>query len=272
MIKRKTYLFALIAGLTAFCLNGPVVAQTSSLVIDTEPNYVGVALGIAPDHPGSDDYQFVAGPFGRYTFKGERYVELIATQLSANLIDHPILRLGPAANLRFGRDDVDDPVVDQLTDVDTTLEIGLTGGIEIDNASEPRNRIRFAADFLYDVGDGHDGYVFNMGLRYWRPVSNPIDLGFGIGASYASGDFMSSFFSVTGDDASRSGLQAFNADEGFKDVTAFLALVYHLNPNWHVATGLRYQHYVSAAADSPIVETRGSENQFIAGIGVAYSW
>ncbi len=83
---------------------------------------------------------------------------------------------------------------------------------------------------------------------------------------------MSSFFDVTSADAARSGLQAFDADDGFKDVTAFLALVYHFNPNWHVATGLRFQRLVSDAADSPIVDTRGSANQFVAGIGLAYSW
>lgn len=148
----------------------------------------------------------------------------------------------------------------------------MTGGVEIANETEPRNRFRVAADFLYDVGGGHDGYVFNMGLRYWMPVSQPIDIGLGVGASYASGDFMSSFFDVTSADAARSGLQVFNADAGFKDVTAFLAMVYHLNPTWHVATGLRYQRLVSDAADSPIVDTRGSANQFIAGIGLAYSW
>ena len=67
--------------------------------------------------------------------------------------------------------------------MDTTHEIGLTGGVEIANEIDPRTRFRFAADFLYDAGGGHDGYAFNLRLRYWTPLSKPIDLGLGVGAS-----------------------------------------------------------------------------------------
>ena len=45
--------------------------------------------------------------------------------LTANLINHPNLQLGPALRLRFGRKDVEDDVVDRMADIDPTLEAGV---------------------------------------------------------------------------------------------------------------------------------------------------
>jgi outer membrane protein len=262
--------FAMAVAVFGFCQGA--AAQTSGIVIDTQPNYVAVGLGVAPDYPGSDDFHFVAGPTGRVTFANERYVELVATQLSGNLINHPYYRLGPAINYRFGRDDVDDTVVDRMAEVDDSIEIGLTGGIEVTNGKNPRYRFRVAADFLHDVSGGHEGYVANLAARYWRPVGKPIDLGFGLGATYASGNFNSAFFDVTGADSGRSGLRVFDADGGLKDINALVALVFHFSPTWHLAAGFRYQRLLSDAADSPVVDQQGDPNQLITGIGVAYSW
>ena len=104
-------------------------AQNSPFVIDNQPNYFSLAAGVAPDYVGSDDFKFVAGPAGRLGLGKKRYVELVATQLSSNLINHEYWRLGPAANFRFGRNDVDDAVVDRMTDIDGAFELGLAGGV-----------------------------------------------------------------------------------------------------------------------------------------------
>ena len=50
-------------------------AQQSPFVIDNVPNIVGVVVGVAPDHWGSDDSQGVGAPFFRWTLEGqERYL------------------------------------------------------------------------------------------------------------------------------------------------------------------------------------------------------
>ena len=64
------------------------------------------------------------------------------------------MRLGPAGNYRFGRDNVDDPVVDKMGTIDNTVELGVVGGVEfIDNAN-PRKRFIALAEFLHDVAGG----------------------------------------------------------------------------------------------------------------------
>jgi outer membrane protein len=246
--------------------------QNTPFVIDTQPNYFAVAGGAAPDYVGSNDYKFVAGAAGRLTFGNHRYVELVATQLSGNLIDHEYWRLGPALNFRFGRNDVDDPVVDRMTDIDGAFELGLAGGAELTNGVNRRYRFRVNADLLFDVSGEHEGFVANLAMRYWIPMGKAFDLGLGVGTSYASENFNETYFGVNATNSSLSGLSTFNAGSGIKDVNGLLALVMHLNPKWHIAAGLRYQKLLSDAADSPVVDVRGSDDQYIAGIGFAYAW
>ncbi len=247
-------------------------AQNTPFVIDNQPNYFAVAVGVAPDYVGSNDYKFVAGPAGRLSFGKHRYVELVATQFTGNLINHEYWRLGPAVNFRFGRNDVDDAIVDRMTDIDGAFEIGLAGGIELTNGANPRYRFRVNGDLLYDVSGEHEGFVANLAMRYWLPMGKAFDLGLGIGTSYASEDFNNTYFGVNATDSGLSGLSVFSAGGGIKDVNGLLALVMHLSPKWHIAAGLRYIKLVSDAADSPVVKVRGSDDQLIAGIGIAYAW
>lgn len=247
-------------------------AQNAPFVIDNQPNYFSLAVGVAPDYVGSDDVRAVGGPTGRLGFGKHRYVELVATQLSSNLINHEYWRLGPTINYRFGRDDVDDAVVDLMTDVEGAFEAGISGGIEMTNGVNPRYKFRLSADFLYDVSDEHGGFVANVAARYWIPLGRAFDLGIGAGTSYASEDFNSTYFDVNATDSGLSGLRTFSADGGVKDVTGLIAIVMHFSPKWHIAAGLRYQRLLGDAADSPVVADRGSENQIIAGMGLAYAW
>ena len=41
-------------------------AQNTPFVIDNQPSYFAVAIGVTPDYVGSDDYQFVANLAMRY--------------------------------------------------------------------------------------------------------------------------------------------------------------------------------------------------------------
>ena len=99
-----------------------------------------------------------------------------------------------------------------------------------------------------------------------------IDVSLGAAVCYANSNYMKTFFSVTSHDARRSDLDTYHADGGIKDFRITPGLVVHLSPHWHVAAGLQYRRLVGDAEDSPVVDDRGSEDQWIGGIGVAYSW
>ena len=249
------------------------VGVDSPIAIDNVPNIVGVAGGMAPDYQGSRDYRFVGAPFFKFTFWGERYAQLLATELTVNVINHPVLRFGPSLNYRPGRsDDVDDPVVAKMKNIDDTAEAGAFIGAQFIDKSDPRHRFSATVDFLHDVGDVYNGYNITLSARYWYPFSLPIDLTIGVSTTYADDKYMETYFGVTQGDSARSGLPVFSASGGIRDVTVSPGLVYHLSKSWHVGAGLRYQRLLSDAQDSPVVKDRGSADQWIYGLAVGYSW
>ncbi len=245
----------------------------SPVAIENIPNVVGLGVGMIPDYLGSDNYTVAAAPFFRWTLAGsERYLQLIATELSFNVLNHPNFILAPVLNYRPGRDDVDDDRVDKMRDIDDTADVGISAGYVWKNKSNPRHRFVTSLTFYGDAGDVYRGWLVQGGARYWYPVSKPIDLQIGVGATYGNSQYMDTYFGVDSRDSARSGLKKFEAGEGFRDVNAQLAAVFHFSMNWHVAAGVKYFALVSDASDSPIVDKRGDSNQFVYGLGVAYSW
>ena len=249
-------------------------AQESPFVINNVPNVVGASVGIIPDYQGSNDYMFGGAPFFRLTYgKSEWYLMLKGVELSANVLNHPWLRLGPVVNYRFGRDDnIEDDVVKKMEEIDDTVEAGLFAGVEFVEGDNPRQRFISSIQFLGDVGNEHGGYTAALVARYWYPVHKAVDVSLGVGGTYADDHYMSTYFGVDQRDADKTGLSVFDAESGVKDVNLSPAVVVHLSMNWHLAVGAKYFRLLDDAQDSPVVDDRGERDQWIAGLGVAYSW
>ena len=77
---------------------------------------------------------------------------------------------------------------------------------------------------------------------------------------------MSSYFGVSAGDAAQSGLDQFDADEGFKDVALSVSYTYAFGERWSVTGVSRYARLLDDAEDSPVVDDRGDANQFLAGL------
>lgn len=249
--------------------------QSLDLVIEAPGvrNFIGGAVGAAPDYLGSDDYTVAIAPTGKFYWNSsERYIRLLATELSVNVIDSRTWSFGPLLNYRLGRKDVDDSAVDRMEEIDNTVELGVFGGWSWIGSGDPRQRLNVSLQFQHDIGDTHEGYVITPGIRYWHPVTRALTVSLGGSATYGSEDYMSTYFSVTNLDSTRSGLRQFSADSGLRDVRIAPMAVYSLSDKWHVAGGLIYSRLLGDAEDSPVVEDRGSENQFFGGIGVVYAW
>ena len=98
--------YATIVLLFGLLIASPALAQDSTIAVDTVPNFIGVGIAAVPDYLGSDDYGIAIGLTGRLGLGGERFIQLSGPLLTANLINHPNLQLGPALRFRRGRDDV----------------------------------------------------------------------------------------------------------------------------------------------------------------------
>ncbi len=127
-------------------------------------------------------------------------------------------------------------------------------------------------EVLYDVGGEHDGYLISGSVRYYQPVARPLTLSIGAALTYGSGDYMDTYFGVNSGNVGSSGLSAFNADGGLRDVSVPLMAIFSFSENWHVSGGVVYTRLLGDAADSPVFDQRGSRYQLYAGVGIAYAW
>ena len=83
---------------------------------------------------------------------------------------------------------------------------------------------------------------------------------------------MGSYFSVDAANAAASGLDQFNANEGFKDVSFGGAVNYRFLERWSVAFLGTYARLLNDAKDSPIVDDAGDANQFFGGALINYQF
>lgn len=249
-------------------------ADLLDLDLENVPTVLGVAVGTFPDYRGSDDYTFGVAPMFRYTFNGqERYIQLLANELTINILDNDMVRFGPLANYHFGRtDDVDDPYVSKMKEIDDTVELGAFADIVWTLSKDRRHRFIVGAKLYQDVGNESDGFRANVGARYWLPVAKPFDFNASIGAIYQNNDYANHYFGVNADNVGTSGLPFFVADGGVNEYYMVLGGIFYLNKNWLVSAGVRGSVLSGDPADSPIVDQRGDSTQWIGGIGVGYAF
>jgi outer membrane protein len=255
-------------------LQGSVFAAADFVVpLEFEvPDVVGLSVGVVPDYEGSDDYMFGALPALNLQFEN-RHIRLLGSYVEVNILNHDALQLGPIARYRFGRDnDIEDEVIKEIHEVDDSFEVGAFAGFLIRDKQNPRIRYGASLSYLQDVSDGHDGFTIQASARAWYPASKAIDLGIAGGGTYASDDYMSAYFDVTGADFISSGLPVYDAEEGLKDVYVQPMMMVHLSKSWHLGAGVRIKVFRADARYSPVVDDRGSDTQVIAGVGVAYAW
>lgn len=225
---------------------------------------VGLGAAAVPDYEGSEDMTVVPIPLVKLIDPSGWYVELLGNTLRANLVPSATWRLGPMARYRAKRDDVDNSKVDKLESVDAAFEVGGFVGFRYGGWS-------LQVDAATDVANGHEGFLVGATGGYtWQPDRWRIKLsGF---TTYASEDYMSAYFGVNAADAARSGLKTYDADAGFKDVGATLVTSYRFTQRWGVTGAVRYAVLIGDAADSPLVEDEGDENQVLVGALVSYTF
>jgi len=246
-----------------------------SLELELEvPTVIGLAMGAMPDYRGSDDYTLGVAPIFRYTFHGqERFVQLLANELTVNLLNDKMFRFGPLVNYHFGRtDDVDDEQVSRMTEIDDTVEAGAFVDIVWADAKDKRERFILGAKLFQDVGDESDGLRANISARYWHPVSKPLDLGITAGAFYQDDDYANHYFGVNAENVGSSALPFFTANGGVNEYYVVVGGIFYLDQHWLMTAGVRGSVIAGDPADSPLVDQRGDSTQWMGGMGVGYAF
>lgn len=234
---------------------------------------LGLGAGIAPDYEGSSNYQGVPIPLFR-AGKRYQYGQLFGTHITSNLLDSPNWRIGPSVNHRKGYGDASNNRVDKLHNRGVSNEVGVKGGydFQVTQVPFPNTVLSFAAEALYDVTSGHDGWLVTPEVSYGGPFNENWNFRLGGKVTYASGNYMSHYFSINSADAARSGLDNYDADAGVKDAAVNVAIGYNFTKNWGITGVAELKQMLGDAQDSPVVKDAGSSVNGFGGVIVSYTW
>lgn len=252
-----------------------VIAAAPAQATDTAPleqglSYmVGLGLGFVPDYEGSNNM----GPVPLWNLRvgnlyhSKTYAALRGTQFESNLLPHDHWRLGLVGRYLFDYENVDDSQVKRLRGPEEALMVGFTFGYDF--ANRPRETTAIEVENLYDALNGNGGTITPK-LRLERPASDRVTLGATLSATWASDDYMSNRFGISAEDAGRSALRRYEAGAGFKDAALNLTATYALTKSWSVIAFGGYRRMLGDAADSPVVDERGSRNNGMLGTMINY--
>lgn len=237
---------------------------------DGATGYWVVTLGgygaIEPDFPGSKDYGFVFRPIIDVHRAGEpEHLTLPNDAWSIALIDKGYFRAGLAGDLLNPRDHSDNNALRGLRDINYSLELGAFA----EYWPVPFFRTRLE---LLQAVTGNDGFIANLEADYVYRPDFRWQFTLGPRLEIANTQFESTYFSVNSIESARSGLPEFHASGGLHSAGLEATARYNVSDRFSIRAFAEWQRLLGDAADSPIVQLRGSEDQFEFGVGAAYTF
>lgn len=234
---------------------------------------LGAAGFLTPDYEGSDHYEVKPIPDVEITYDNRFF--LSRQGVGADILSSNGLTLGAAIAYEGARKSRKAAALAGYRNVGDTA----IGRIFVEYSID---RLMLSADVATDIlGDGHKGTEATLSATWmFNPVGRTMVL-FGPSLTWASDDYMHSYFSTTADrlrptgptelvvPGSRTG---YKADAGFKNAGLTAFLIHPLDRNWAITGIAGYSRLLGDAADSPFVKDNGSRDQFMGGFGLSYTF
>lgn len=223
---------------------------------------VGGGALLAPEYEGGKKYDVSPIPYLDVRYK--EWLSLNLYQgLQARLVNAYGFSAGVGLGADFGRDEDVSDHLRGLGDVDPTVE----GQVF---ARYTYGAFSTGATFAQDLASGHEGYTVKADAGVAIPVT-AYHLMFrpSISTTYASENYMESYFGVNQNQSLRSGLATFSPDAGFKDVSLNLFAKYTIDRNWALNSLFTFKDLVGDAADSPVSK---ADTQALWGVYATYTF
>ncbi len=273
------------------CLGSPALAQSAPAggsalpspeeVANKDMITVGAGAAIVPDYEGSDDYRVIPaaairGKVGGFSFstRGSYFYFDAIPHRGSSKVD---VNLGPIVGVRFNsRRHIHDDVVELLPRRKTAIEAGGFVGVSFHGLTNPYDTLALRLDVTHDVGSAHKSTIFSPNLEFSTPLSRTTYASANVGMEFVGNRFADYYYTITPADSAASGVPVFDADGGMKNWKAGLLLNQSITGDLLHGISIfglgQYSRLVGDFRRSPIVSVRGSPNQWIGAIGLAYTW
>jgi outer membrane protein len=263
---RRTMLAAAALPLLLAGLGAPAAAQDEEEGAKKEPRRIRVGVGaqLVPSYPGADDHSL--GPLVDVSIaRGSKPFDFEAPDESfgPSLISEGGLEIGPALNFEGSRTAKD--VGADLDKVPFTFEAGAFVEYEFSP------KFRFRAEGRKGLG-GHDGWTGQAGADFVARDGDEWLFSIGPRVTVSDGRYHRAYFGVTAPESVRTGLAVYQPGGGIQAVGATAGFLTQISKRFGIYSYAKYDRLVGDAADSPVVRSFGSRNQFSGGLALTYTF
>lgn len=284
-VIRAMVLSALGFSLANLAVTHPALAQTApSATAPARPAGPPMApqgwtmtLGVAPVFgmawQGAKDTALSIFPDLRVNYKDTLFLS-VQDGLGWNAVNQDGWKAGPIVRARFGRneDDGGSPFLiaggsDALRGMGDVDIAGEAGGF-VEKRLGAKKQWRLRAEVRQGFG-GHEGVVGDV-LAQYSGRSGKVIYAVGPRATFASGDFMRTYYGVDGAQAARTGLAASRPDGGLVSYGMGANLIRPLDRKRAVAVFAGVDRLGGEPAGSSLIRERGQRTQFSIGLGYSY--
>ncbi|WBY08975.1 MipA/OmpV family protein [Sphingomonas sp. 7/4-4] len=241
-------------------------ASAPETSVDKEPIKVRLSLGpqLRPRFPGSDE-MFLLPFYDVSITRGDKPFEYESADqgVSFSLIKSTGFAFGPVVQLEGSRrrNETDLPI----DEVGTSVEAGGFVDVWLGSSIRARGELRKGVT-------GHKGLVSDVMLDYVARDGDKWLFSVGPRFSLADRKYQEAYFGVTPAVSARTGLPVYAPDGGVHSVGAAATTLYQLDRHWGLYGYAKYERLIADAADSPIVRTIGSRNQFSGGVALTFTF
>ena len=271
---RSRFFAAGAAAIMAGCfVTGGVYAQET--VVEKSTLGLGAAAIIQPKYEGSQEYRVIPIPIvmprfvrkpedesSAYSQVRKRVAFRGLDEIRIRVLGGDRFQVGAVTGWITNRDQDDADILKGLGDIDGGLVAGAY-------SAYTWGAFTFDAAYIEKLTGSSAGPQYRFGVETKQQISDRASVGIRVGTTFASAEFMQTYFGVTQAQSrrSRAGLAAYNPDGGIKDVFIQVGGSYDINDRWVFKGGARYGRLLDEAADSPVVETA---DQVSGTVGLAY--
>lgn len=119
---------------------------------------------------------------------------------------------------------------------------------------------------------GHHGQVAELGVDAILHPMPQLTLEAGPRVSFASADYMRTYWGVSPAVSAATGVAAYDPGGGYRGAGLGAKATWQIDPRWFVQAKAEWTHLADAAARSPVIAAEGRRDQFAVGLGVAWKF
>jgi MipA family protein len=220
---------------------------------------LGGGVAVVPRYPGSDRHETRLSPvisvsFGRFFIGGDPAAGGGGGGVGLRLYADRRWAFGAALSPEFrrAREESDDPRLQGLGDVDGTVRATLFAGYRY-------AWLALRASVSPDIGGENQGTLARFDALVRHAAGERLVFSAGPGVTWASGQYMRTFFGIDAAQSARSGLPQYEAGRGWNSLRFAIGVNYIATKDWSAGARAARALLVGDAADSPVTASRSQD-------------